>query len=158
MIKHFIRGYFDGDGGLSNVDDSCRQRDLHLCITSTRWVLEWVAAHFREINNNEVSVFKDKGYNCYRLHYGGSVAIDFCRWIYTDAELFMKRKYDLVEKFLLNPDQVKHETHWGISEEFILLTNFNLSSEDLQRLLPRRSKKAINNKKCRFRANCITSV
>ena len=97
LIKHFIRGFYDGDGSLyinSNIN-SCK-----LDITSASIdILKSIRTIFTSITGLSGSLTKEcKNSNAWHLRVNGrklSVVMD---WFYKDATVFMKRKYD---KFLI---------------------------------------------------------
>lgn len=104
LYPHFIRGYFDGDGSFcSRIAGGYGRRDL-ITFTSTetfckalRTVLKYVVGipggniYDASCHNGITKVLSISGY------YQTKVLLD---WIYSDANLYLKRKHDLyLEKF-----------------------------------------------------------
>lgn len=88
LIKHFIRGYFDGDGWVG---------ENAICIVSTL-----------DFCNSLAELLKDKfNINCYirarhperknnirMLELNRKQARTFLKWIYNDSTIYLQRKYD----------------------------------------------------------------
>lgn len=104
LYSHFIRGYFDGDGGFcSRIAEGYGRRDL-ITFTSTevfckalRTVLKYVVGipggniYDASCHNGITKVLSISGY------YQTKILLD---WMYEDANLYLKRKHDLyLEKF-----------------------------------------------------------
>ena len=95
LHRHFIRGYFDGDGTINRETEmvsGCK-------IVSTLQFLEGVKA----ISNIDCSMYKvDKlnGKNTYELYYSGNRnQWLFLHWIYSGATIYLQRKYDAYLRF-----------------------------------------------------------
>ena len=94
LIHHFIRGYFDGDGGVTKRKNNF----FSLNMTSTKEFLEEFNNVLINHLNFSFSIFK-KRYN-HKENSAGSVllhekekVIKFLKWIYTDSDnLSIKRK------------------------------------------------------------------
>lgn len=99
LIRHFIRGYFDGDGCLY-VNKSEDQLGMH--ITSTKEMI--TAIHdllMKELNINSYISYPEKytGNTC-RLDSGGSRRISkFCEWLYEGATIFLDRKRKIYQSY-----------------------------------------------------------
>jgi intein-encoded DNA endonuclease-like protein len=94
LIHHFIRGYFDGDGG---VCFSAKTFRFYFC--GTQAFLEGVS----DILNTEIGFNKNKLFerwperktNIRSLCHGGNKkAFIFREYLYKDATIFLKRKYN----------------------------------------------------------------
>lgn len=94
----WIRGYFDGDGGISYSEKSNRWQSY---ANSTKEVLEWIV----EILNLNTRPFQQQHYgkkdNVWRIHFNGRINV-YNAWnkmYHNDtATVFLKRKHD---KYLL---------------------------------------------------------
>lgn len=91
LNRHFIRGYFDGNG-------SIHIKGKHISITSTRMFLEILKDIVQQELNINCAQIKDasckNGVTCdYEINrrYESKIFLD---WIYQDADLKLKRKYD----------------------------------------------------------------
>jgi len=91
LIRHWIRGYFDGDGCINLRKDGINRR-IH--ISGTKEVCEF-------INSNipfYCSIKKNKGIYCIRVNQQKAVRWTY-NYFYLDSNVFMERKY---EKFNYN--------------------------------------------------------
>ena len=107
LIKHYIRGYFDGDG--------C------LCFTNQSFHITFVTAS-KQLNNDIAIILKHNNFNFVEDKYINNFntvmyRIDICRnkdkidfldWIYQDATIYLDRKY---KKYL----KVKEKTEHNVS-------------------------------------------
>lgn len=95
LQRHFIRGYFDGDGCLY-VNKTENQLGMH--IVSTQEMVTIIHNIFKqELNiNSYISHPQKYTNNTYRLDSGGSrQVLRFCEWIYKDATIFLDRKHKI---------------------------------------------------------------
>jgi len=102
LQRHFIRGYFDGDGGvkLTNV----KTRSTTLKIISTKEFcqsMKDIISGATNINFGEpYNDVKDK--NVYTINSSGNRQIaHFLDWLYMDASIYLDRKYKLYQELLL---------------------------------------------------------
>lgn len=95
LMRHFIRGYFDGDGGLTLPEDkrkvSCSFVGNYKFITDLKYYLLNYSPHFTDVTLikpkqcEHVYLFSKAGrYNVERL----------LRWMYEDSTIYLKRKYN----------------------------------------------------------------
>lgn len=85
LLRHFVRGYFDGDGHISN----------HASITSSDIFIDALKKLF---SNMDIE-YKVYSMRCNSITknmclYKCKSTLRFCEWIYKDANIYMKRKYD----------------------------------------------------------------
>jgi len=97
LIRHFIRGFFDGDGGLF-FNESCACN-----ITSTKEFLSGVQQVLQDTINLDTSKLSqcslDK--NTYKLRMkGNNKTLTFLDWLYEDANLYLNRKYIKYQEFV----------------------------------------------------------
>lgn len=95
---HWIRGYFDGDGGISFTD---KARNPQMYFTGTKEVLQWIQKHFY----SNVSIRQEHRCvnNTYRLQYGGfGTCYQMFQLMYKGSteNMRMNRKYNLFLKAL----------------------------------------------------------
>jgi hypothetical protein len=95
LHRHFIRGYFDGDGTINRETEmvsGCK-------IVSTLQFLEGM----KTIANIDCSIYKvDKSNdkNTYELYYSGNRnQWLFLHWVYSGATIYLQRKYDAYLRF-----------------------------------------------------------
>lgn len=113
LIKHFIRGYFDGDGWFTNTD-SCFQAGI---ISTEDFIQDFIQILLKNniIPKNNCSIFdnhiggNNKKYclNSYKDVY------HFLDWIYKDATIYLDRKYEHYKDFIENGSQY-HKTQQSI--------------------------------------------
>lgn len=99
LIRHFIRGYFDGDGCIH-----IHQNQLNISIVSTQEFNEHLQKTLKDINVNSQMYFPERySDNTCRLDFGGSRQVKrFCDWIYKDATIYLDRKYELFRSYCEN--------------------------------------------------------
>jgi intein/homing endonuclease len=99
LIRHFIRGYFDGDGCL-HINKSDDQMNVQM--VSTKEMIETIQNVLKsELGiNSYVSRPKRYANNTYRLDSGGSRQVKkILDWIYQDATIYLSRKYELFKSY-----------------------------------------------------------
>lgn len=96
LLKHFIRGYFDGDGSLITSKNS-----INFKICGTKEFLEGIIDTFNENiekYNFKKSLYKrrDDNKNNFYISYGGRLkTIEVMKWLYEDSSIYLDRKYEL---------------------------------------------------------------
>ena len=104
LLRHFIRGYFDGDG--------CFSRHVHIHTVSpvigllgTREFLEEVL----NISNISAKYIHDKRHsdNTFSLSYSKDDGILFINYLYNNSSIYLDRKYKLFEFFKNGSRSVK---------------------------------------------------
>lgn len=97
LIRHFIRGYFDGDGCLVGYFPSRgngRQFQGDVKIVSTLEFVKELCNKSNEIgiSTNITKRFRDDK-NTYNYQLSGNLnVVKFIEWIYSDSNIFLKRK------------------------------------------------------------------
>lgn len=97
LYRHFIRGYFDGDGSLVLSKNSI---NFKICGTT-----EFLEKLIKIFNENSTYEFKNRLFkrwnnenNTYYLSYGGiNKTLNIMNYLYDKAEIYLDRKY---EKFI----------------------------------------------------------
>lgn len=92
QIKHFIRGVIDGDGTIRYVK---RERSPYFEITISSGSRKFCVGLYKTIKENigiETHI-KKIGKNTYVLRYTCSRGIKLAKFIYSDANIFLERKY-----------------------------------------------------------------
>lgn len=101
LIRHFIRGYFDGDGMLSITyryyKKSLKQySQTTYSITTTIEMIKKIMSEFKELGVYSAICkrWKNRNNNNYTLRVCSKYGIrKICDWMYKDATIFGKRKY-----------------------------------------------------------------
>lgn len=99
LLRHFIRGMFDGDGCISVG----KHKSVRIYITSSSYFCSEMVQEM--LNLNIKSKFKIRT----RKNNHNSITSDFiidrkhdiykfCNWMYQDSSLFLKRKYNIYKK------------------------------------------------------------
>lgn len=95
LQKHFIRGYFDGDGYLSKPP-----KGLTISLLGTNEFLNDLLKYFHNILDAKGKILKkDKRHlnNTYYFDFCGDNARCFLKHIYKDSNIYLDRKYSLFE-------------------------------------------------------------
>lgn len=101
LYRHFIRGYFDGDGSVYQSFVNENNKPVTLTITSTLLFLEKI----KQIISDELGIYA--GIYDASNHNGITKVLSmsteasniFLGWLYLDANLYMQRKYDRYIKY-----------------------------------------------------------
>lgn len=95
LIRHFIRGYFDGDGSLC-VTEKTKSIDIlgtydflyQLCLESN-------------ITTSKIYVSKSKSNKVFRIVLGSRLDLyNFSKYIYDDCNIYLDRKYEKFKKLM----------------------------------------------------------
>lgn len=98
LIRHFIRGYFDGDGWFTNTD-SCFQ----VGIIETEGFIKGFLNVVNDINKTckIFDVHREDGAKKY-IFGAYSDVLFFLNWIYKDSKIYLSRKYEKYLDFIIN--------------------------------------------------------
>ena len=98
LLRHFIRGYFDGDGWFTNTD-SCFQ----VGIIGTENFIKGFLDAVDNINKNckIFNVHREDGAKRYIFGAYNDV-LSFLNWIYKDSKIYLDRKYEKYLDFVTN--------------------------------------------------------
>lgn len=90
LVRHFIRGYFDGDGGI-NADGS-------ISVTGTLDIVEWVVGKFGDLAERKLSQ-KDLTKNTFTYRVGGDKAREVLDMLYHDCKVALDRKLSTYKSY-----------------------------------------------------------
>ena len=98
LIRHFIRGYFDGDGWFTNTE-SCFQ----IGIIGTENFINGFLNSIKNTNkdNKIFDVHRKNGAKRYVFVVYDDV-LNFLNWIYKDSNIYLERKYNSYLDFIQN--------------------------------------------------------
>jgi hypothetical protein len=118
LIVHFIRGYFDGDGGfLISHHKGDKSPRISASITSTQSILEGIRDYFTiQCNLPQPLIIKAYRGKVYCIRYCHREAVKRIADIfYRDATIFLPRKYERVTQYLIDypPDGRKFNNRCG---------------------------------------------
>lgn len=99
LIRHFVRGYFDGDGSVSNGKAPKVDIVGTMCFLES---LQDVLLHELFFSKTRLNQrHKERNNNIRSLQIGGNKqCIKFREWLYEDATIFLKRKKDIFDSYL----------------------------------------------------------
>lgn len=102
LRNHFIRGYFDGNGGFS------KGSGYHLYtldFTGTKEIMEWILKVFNKTNLKLHQRYPERNNNNYSIRISGDKQVyELGKYLYQNSTIFLKRKYD---KFLIIENKYK---------------------------------------------------
>jgi hypothetical protein len=102
MHKHFIRGYFDGDGSVGVYSYKGKEPQIRCSFEGTQSMLQGIQQVFlQEIPGyTAVSVSKRVKQKSHVLQKGGNASVrSMYDYLYKDATVFLERKKDIFEAF-----------------------------------------------------------
>lgn len=106
MLKHYIRGYFDGDGSVcesfSNKNSCTTSLYASFCCGSTNFAndLYKVLSNHLLLGGSNTKI--DKKYN---IKYNTNDAKILLNWMYKDSLVYLDRKYEKYIKLVVNDDR-----------------------------------------------------
>lgn len=93
MLRHFWRGYFDGDGGFY-----VQNNRLCFGVRGNLSTLETFRDFlFEECGLNKTKLSHDS--NCYKLRYNGSTGVVAAQFLYSNCSNFLNRKMEIAKRF-----------------------------------------------------------
>lgn len=115
LYRHFIRGYFDGDGCFTR--NPRQHSSVKFSITSNNFfVKELQNILVKRLGLNQVKLIKCKSDGIESLCYGGrNNFIKFYNFIYEGACIFLERKKEKADKFILDSSFVNQKPYTLIS-------------------------------------------
>ena len=100
LIRHFIRGYFDGDGSVY-LTNQCHTGSASF--TGNKNILDGILQEIKTEIPTNTQVHKYKNKDAYDLKIGGRNYFEqFYKYLYKDATVFLRRKKDKFEEILSN--------------------------------------------------------
>ena len=97
LVRHFIRGYFDGDGCLSYGN----KEHTRACVSilGTKDFLDGIKNEFNTTSNYSKNS-KDQDITKV-LSYNGKLGYAFSKYLYENSTIYLKRKYERYNKYCL---------------------------------------------------------
>lgn len=91
LYRHFIRGFFDGDGCLQ-LQDKIYHCRFDLTSASLKF-LEQLRPIITKYAKTNGYLGKETKYNVWHLNYSGHQVIQILDWLYNDSHFYLNRKY-----------------------------------------------------------------
>lgn len=109
LTRHFIRGYFDGDGCISNGK---KYNSFTVNIASNIDFLEGMGKHLQDKGGlSKITIYKYKNIG-YLLYQSMSDINTIYNYLYKDSTYYLERKYNIFQSFLEKVNkQVIIDTH-----------------------------------------------
>lgn len=117
LIHHFMRGYFDGDGGIKHRDSI--PVSFMICGTKN-FCSKYQKILINNCNLNCVKLSKNK--KIFELNYGGIHSLNrIYDFLYRDATIYLNRKYNLFQ--IIKQNQIKFKILDIKNNNIIIVTN-----------------------------------
>ena len=89
LIHHFVTGYFDGDGCITWTNRKYKYAVVNLCLSkkSGEQLQKYV------LDNLGIKSSLNMSRSIHRLDFSTQQALSFLRWVYSDSNIYMERKY-----------------------------------------------------------------
>lgn len=105
IIRHFIRGYFDGNGSIGiTYRSKCNKMDYRISICSTLSMCESFRNIFKlycNTTNGYIRTFSNTNIKEFVL--GGRLnVLKVCNWLYEDSNICMTRKFEIFKEINQN--------------------------------------------------------
>lgn len=95
LYKHFIRGFFDGDGCISIHS---RENSFGFSIIGEKDILlsvQQILMSKCNLNKTKLTDYPHKSFEIYDLRYGGRLQVQrIFNYLYSDATIYLERKYN----------------------------------------------------------------
>lgn len=97
LVRHFIRGVFDGDG---SVAMNLNKRTFMFSISGTHEICSQIQEEMmKELPLKKTRIIPDR--SIYRVSYGGLIQVSkIGEWLYKDATIYMERKKRIFDNIL----------------------------------------------------------
>ena len=117
LIRHVIRGYFDGDGGLSVAGEK-KWHTYSLTFTGTIEVISAIRTIIGKENVKLTKRYPERNNNNCSLNLCGDLQVyKICKWMYEDATIYLKRKHErfkILENKYVNKKQSSPQECGGL--------------------------------------------
>lgn len=112
LIRHFIRGYFDGDGSvflkmnrrfLKTKEHPegylWEKQSIEVSMVGTASFLESVAQYLRPITGQQGNIYEDKKKHCSSFLFSRESCLNIYHYFYDDATIWLDRKRKIFENY-----------------------------------------------------------
>lgn len=106
--RHYLRGFFDGDGCITEFFNNRPTATFRVFLTSgSLQFLEDVLELLRIESIIIGGSIQKKSANCWHIQLGVKDSTSFLTWIYKDANIYLVRKYDKYINLIVNNNRAK---------------------------------------------------
>ena len=120
LLRHFIRGYIDGDGCFTFIDKDRKMPTLKINILGTYEFLERLSEIF---GSSKPKKTKSK---VFKLDISGNTkALAIANWLYRDAAIFLTRKRNIFIKHLESYFDKLENMKYSTIDRLDFINNFN---------------------------------
>lgn len=101
LVRHFIRGYLDGDGSISK-----NPKEKRMNFTGTKMMIEGIYKYLNDELNVHGSIYSPHRKNTITRTLGiagGNQVKKVLDHLYEDAEMYLHRKYEIYENLYVKP-------------------------------------------------------
>lgn len=99
LIRHFIRGFFDGDGDISLTSNKNKYKIIGFTCANYDFLLQLSNVIKSQLN---IEVSPESTKNHYRLRIQSVIkSYNFLDYIYNNSKIYLERKYELYKNFKL---------------------------------------------------------
>lgn len=94
LIRHFIRGYFDGDGCINVKKNGKFAKIARFNVVGTEAFLQALQDHFEQrLGASRVRLYKKRNNKAWSYEKGGLEALTILEYLYKGASIYLDRKY-----------------------------------------------------------------
>lgn len=108
--RHYIRGFFDGDGCITEFFNNRPTATYRVFLTSGS--LAFLEELLELLKNSSITVggsIQKKATNCWHIQFGVKDSASFLTWIYSGATVYLPRKYDKYVNLVVNKNRAKRD-------------------------------------------------
>lgn len=111
-FRHYVRGYFDGDGSICESFSNINSSTATLYTTFASGSKDFSVELFDKLNtilliNGHLQEFKDS--NKYQIKYTTNNSRALLSWMYKDAEVYLDRKYILYSRIVVGNNRLMRD-------------------------------------------------
>ena len=110
FYKHYIRGFFDGDGCITEFFNNRPTATYRVFLTSGS--LTFLEELLELLKNSNITLggsIQRKAANCWHIQFGVKDSASFLTWIYSGATVYLPRKYDKYVNLVINNNRAKRD-------------------------------------------------
>jgi len=132
LVNHWVRGMFDGDG-CAYIKKNCKKLqlsnfrcDIVNSIPIVEYIYEWFVRETQGRFSATISPYVCSKGIMGKFIVNGKSAIEFCKLIYKNATVYLERKYQKAEKYLIRHPKLSHNDYWSEEQLYIIEENYSV--------------------------------